>query len=66
MELYLFFQRIISPESATPELKQLLSDREKAALKASDALSEIDSAIITFLKPPPLSYSTQLVMARRE
>ena len=62
MERYFIFQRIRSPESATPKLKQLLSDRENAW----DALSEIDSAILSFLKPTPRSYSTQLVMARRE
>ena len=59
MKQYFRFQNIRSPESATPKLKQLLSDSENAL----DALSKIGSEIMTFLNKDHYP-RRELVMAR--
>ena len=62
LKMYVQEKGILTPGSTPEFLKQLLLKRENAI----NSLSEIDSEIIAILKPPPLSSSRQLRMARNE
>ena len=62
LKMYVQEKGIFTPGSTPALLKQLLLKRENAI----NSLSAIDSEIISFLKPTPLSSSRQLRMAREE